>query len=155
MERIKNIKNINLAVVLMANWLVDIIIGCILLFGLGKIDEKYMISTLVVDAIFMVVVYFFEYIKKNDRYDVWIKGFIVAKNIYLVFYYMEHFCGSSKNVNPLDIRFLFNGLIYVAIMVFLFAIFYWLPATVIAFNVFTFIKTMTSDFFKFSQIKNL
>lgn len=146
MERIKNIKNINLAVVLLANWLVDIIIGCILLFGLGKIDQKYLISTLVVDAIFMIVVYIFEYIKKNDRYDVWIKGFIVAKNLYLVFYYMEHFCGSSKNINPLDVRFWLNGWIYVALIVFIFAIFYRLPATVIAFNAFTFVLLIVNLF---------
>ncbi len=145
-KNLKNIKNFNLAVVLLANWIVDIIIGCILLFGLGKIKQEYLISTLVVDAIFMIVVYIFEYIKKNSRYDVLIKGFVVAKNMYLVFYYMEYFCGSSKNVNPMDVRFWLNSLIYVAIIVLLFAIFYRLPATVIAFNVFTFILLIVNLF---------
>ena len=145
-KNIKNIKNFRLAVVLFANWLVDIIIGCVLLFGLDKIKKEFLLGTLVVDAVFMVVVYIFEYLKKDSRHDIWIKGFIVAKNIYMIFYYMEYFCGSSKNINPLDVRFWFNGIIYVAIIVFLFAIFYRLPATVIAFNVFTFILLIVNLF---------
>lgn len=146
MNRLLNIKNRNLAILLFINWIVDMVTGLVLLLGLNDITRRFFLTTIVIDTIFLLVVYLFEYFKKNSKYDVLIKGFIVARNIYLIFYYMEYFCGKVKNTNPMDVRFWLNGLIYITAMVFLFAIFYWLPATTIAFNSIAFILLITNLF---------
>lgn len=145
-EQFEKIKEKKLAVILGINWLVDIIAGLILMLGLHKIGQKFLVCTLLVDTFALAVVYALEYFKKDSRYDVLVKGIVVAKNVYLIFYYMEYFCGDIKNINPFDVRFWLNGLIYVTVIIFLFSIFYRLPATVIAFNVFTFILLITNLF---------
>lgn len=146
MDKLLNIKNRKLAIILGVNWIVDLIIGLILYRVLGKINLIFLESTMLVDTIFLITVYLFEYYKKDARYDIILKGFIMFRNIFLIFYYMEYFCGKIKNVNPLDVRFWLNGLIYITALVFLFAIFYRLPVTAIAFNSIAFILLITNLF---------
>lgn len=146
MNKILDIKNRKLAMVLAANWLIDIFVGIILYFGLKKTVFEFFIATILIDLVFFIAIYAIEYIKKGSKYDVLVKGALIVRNIYLMFYYMEYFCGNSKNIEPTNIRFWLNGIIYVTIFVFIFSLIYRLPATVAVFNTFLFILLIANLF---------